>query len=490
MTSQNKFHHFEPSVVKQFINREMARRQSNKVLHAHPSPMYWKDLDVSTESLLNARSGYRENTDFPVNLYVGTPFCIKTKPAHCGFCLFPSADYEGNSAIETYLAYLKKEFALYKPFYANDKLASIYFGGGTPNLYRADHYGQLMGYVDDLYGGVPSDIEITLEGIPQLFTDEKLRAIKAAGITRVSIGVQQLNKELIKYSGRKQTQEQVFKTLELCDKYDLVKSVDTIYGWPEQTINNMVDDLQTLIDTGIHHLTHYELNVAGRSDFSSRKKRSLLPSIETNIEMYKISCELLRSNGFVQSTVYDWERQVTSDENMRLSRYEYESNLRESIDHQQGKVSSIQQMCGIGFAAINIHVNGINPENRSWVYMNQRSLPEYYKKLDEGKFPIERGFIYKHQDVKLVWLFQSMQSMKINYIDYQELFNENLLDSYAAVWTELEERGWLKISDSELLFQEEGQYFTPMLQSLIASNRLSQIRHVKTGLEGIQIVAE
>ena len=55
---------------------------------------------------------------------------------------------------------------MYKPYYSDDSLSSIYFGGGTPNLYRPQHYGRIMEYVDNLYGGIPSGIEITLEGIP------------------------------------------------------------------------------------------------------------------------------------------------------------------------------------------------------------------------------------------------------------------------------------------------------------------------------------
>ncbi len=67
--------------VDDFLSREEFRRQSNKVLHGHPSPMYWKPLSSPTSLLLEERAEYSRNTQFDVNLYVGTPFCIKTKPA-------------------------------------------------------------------------------------------------------------------------------------------------------------------------------------------------------------------------------------------------------------------------------------------------------------------------------------------------------------------------------------------------------------------------
>ncbi len=483
---------FTAEYVRSFIEKESVRRQSNKVLHGHPSPLHWKPLETPMEELLDERAGYGMKTRHEVNLYVGTPFCIKTKPARCGFCLFPSEDYEGNKGVEAYLDYLKREFDMYKPYYSGDTLSSIYFGGGTPNLYRPQHYGRLMQYVDDLYGGVPSDIEISLEGIPQLFNEEKIKAISEAGINRVSMGVQQLNDELVKYSGRRQTREQVFNALENCQKYNLANSLDLIYGWPEQTMDNMLDDLKTAVDAGVHHITHYELNVAGRSDFAAPSKRALLPSIETNIEMYKASKEFLLGAGFEQVTVYDWRRIPVGEQSERLSSYNYEHNMHNFVEkNEESSETTLRQVCGIGYAAVNFHPNSLEAGDRNWIYMNQTVLKDYCADIDAGKFPVGRGFMYNHQDVKLAWLFQSMQTMKINFVDYMNNFNENLLDTHSAIWEELDRRGWLSVGESEIHFVGAGQYYIPMLQSLIASKRLAEIRDArKQGLDTISVVVE
>jgi oxygen-independent coproporphyrinogen-3 oxidase len=475
--------------VVSYIERESTRRQSNKVLHGHPSPMYWKPLEKPLPDYLQKRVDCSSSINYEVNLYVGTPFCLKTKPSRCGFCLFPSEDYTGNKGVEAYLHYLEREFQLYQPYYRNDKLSSIYFGGGTPNLYHPEHYGQVMGFVDKLYGGVPEDIEKTLEGIPQLFNESKLRAIKSAGFNRISMGVQQLNDELIKYSGRKQTRKQVFDTLEHCQRFDLAASMDLIYGWPEQTMNDMLEDLKIAVGSGVHHITHYELNVAGRSDFASKKKRALLPSIATNIDMYHVARDFLIAQGFEQVTVYDWRRKTESDSDERYGRYDYEQNLHKFVDHDGEQVSATQQMCGIGFAAVNFHVNDADDHAANWVYMNHTSVQKYTESLDRNEFPVARGFQYNHRDVKLVWLFQTMQTMRINHSKYQRIFNEDLLQVYSAVWAELEKRGWITITDDEITFDGDGQYYIPMLQSLIASKRLEQIRAARQNkLDDIAVV--
>jgi len=123
--------------------------------------------------------------------------------------------------------------------------------------------------------------------------------------------------------------------------------------------------------------------------------------------------------------------------------------------------------------------------------MNQTSLKNYCDDIDAGKFPVGRGFMYNHRDVKLAWLFQSMQTMKINFVDYRNIFKENLLDSHSAIWDELDARGWISVGDSELRFVGTGQYYIPMLQSLIASKRLEQIRSErKQTIDSISVLVE
>jgi len=116
--------------------------------------------------------------------------------------------------------------------FRGERLASIYFGGGTSNLYKADQYATLLDIVRAVFPALGPETEVTLEGIPQLFTREKLVAMRDAGVNRVSIGVQQLDDEMIAMSGRKQKASQVFQTIEWCHALGLPVSVDLIFGWP------------------------------------------------------------------------------------------------------------------------------------------------------------------------------------------------------------------------------------------------------------------
>jgi|GEM_PF-476205 len=470
-----------PTFVDSFINKNRNRHQGNRVQHGHPGLMHWseKALGESGESLLEKR--YK---DGPANshLYVGMPFCIPTVPSRCGFCLFPSEAYKGKHGLASYLGDLRKEFRLLEPYYSQDRLTGVYFGGGTPNLFAPEHYPVLMSYVDRLYGGIPSDIEVTLEGLPPLFNEAKMASMKAAGINRISMGAQQTG-ELIKHSGRPQTRQQVIAAIELCLKHDMANSVDLIYGWPEQTVQTLVDDLDTVIDAGIAKITLYELTIARFSAFAKKGLRELCPDAALRREMYHIASDLLRSRGFRQHTVYDWQRIPDDTEDDRLSGYEYESKVHhfDSVDGSvngsidAGENAGTQQVCGVGFAAISFHLRGMDTDRESWIYRNAESSADYGAHLAKGNLPVDIGYRFSPEDVRLNWLYQTMQTLQIDAARYRELFGHGIREPLGHVFDNLEARGWLRWDGDRIHFIGDGGFHIPMLQTLIARKRMAEI---------------
>lgn len=454
--------------IKSFIEKNKTRHLSNKVLHAHPSPIMWKESFADEQLLLLTNTTAKTKS---VNMYLGIPYCIPTNPPHCGFCLFPTQDYKGKKELDFYLEYLMREAILYKDFYSNTNIESLYVGGGTPNLLNAKDYEKLISIIDFLFPTIDNNIEKTLEGIPQLFNEEKIKAIKGSGFNRVSMGVQQVTDKLIATSGRKQTQKQVFDAIDLFHKYELSCNIDLIYGWPKQTIDDMLYDPDVIVKSGIKHITHYELNIAGRSDFSTKQKQ-LVPNIDQKIKMYNVAKEFLLSSGYTQRTVYDWEK---IDNNMLISeKYLYENNLRDWVN-EDIKNTNLSSMGGIGYSAINMRMQPLNSEINSISAMNHRNLKKYYDSIDEGKIPIERIFIHDDEDVKLVWIFQSLQEMKINTKKYRSIFNEDIFDKYHDIWNVLLDYNWVKITDEFIYLIDDGEFFTPLIQSLLSQSRLNEL---------------
>lgn len=452
--------------VRSYLDRHRTRRQSNKVLHGHPSPGFWQDRDVSVSEVMRHRRHTSQSVPKKLNLYVGTPYCLPTEPDRCGFCLFPSEVYRNRRQLEVYLDYLRREGDLFRPHLGDVELASIYFGGGTSNLYKADQYAVLMDIVAGVFE-VPPGLEITLEGIPQTFSHEKLAAMKACGMNRISMGVQQLDDELIKLSGRKQRAEQVFQTIESCQTLGLNLSVDLIFGWPHQTPAHMLRDLQAIIDTGISHITHYELNVAGRTSFSRR--RAELPSVTENLEMYRLGKDLLESHGFRQVTPYDFERPANDVE----TGYRYEELFRRPLRREDRRVAGFDAW-GWGYAGISFFFG--TPADPGWAYLNQVHIDDYYRDLDAGRSPVMRGFRYTAADLRIHLLFQELQGLSVDRAAYREMWHRDVVNDHRAVWEVLAERGWASVTEATVTIVGDGVFYLPLIQNVLALERQEQIR--------------
>jgi oxygen-independent coproporphyrinogen-3 oxidase len=457
--------------VRALVDKQRPRRQSNKVLHGHPSPLFWLEREIPVGDVMALRQAANRRVPKRVNLYVATPYCLPTDPDRCGFCLFPSEVYQGRQQLDTYLGYLQREGEMYQPYFDGTEIGSIYFGGGTSNLYKLEQYDRLMGIVRRVLGRLPDGIEITLEGIPQLFTLEKLTAMRSAGMNRISIGVQQLDDEMIRMSGRKQKAAQVFQAIAWCRELSLPCSVDLIFGWPRQTPERMLRDLEAIVASGVQHITHYELNVAGRTDFA-RNRRHELPSTDQNLELYRLGRDFLRSHGYRQVTAYDWER--TDD--VLPGDYRYEQTWHRPLKAEETGTAGVD-LWGWGFAGISFFLGA--PETPGWALMNATHVDEYFRRLDAGEFPIERGFHYGPADLRLTVLFQMLQAMRVSRAEYTRLFRIDLVEEYAEIWEALAELGWVNVTADAVELVGDGVFYTPLIQGVLAAERMEDLRRGK-----------
>lgn len=443
-----------------FIERNRGVRQVNKILHSFPSPRLWDEREVPARELLERRRDAGISRDLA--LYVGVPYCIKTKPSRCGYCLFPVEEFTGNKDLEHYFGYLEREGELYRELFANDRLYNVYFGGGTSNLYRPEKYLQLMELVRSVFGEPGDHVTVTLEGIPQLFTREKLQNIKASGMNRVSMGVQQMDDELNKLSGRRQTNQHTLDAIAWCQEFGLPCNVDLIFGWPRQTVKGMVEGLERLVATGVHHITHYELNVGGPTDFALNRRHEL-PSVAENLEMYHAARELLLDAGYVQLTAYDWERAAKPEEVL----YEECDRGFRSMD-----------ILGWGYAGVS-QFEGVGGERAAWATRNHVDLRRYFEAVDAGQIPVDIGFYHGAADHRLAQLFRNLQSMVIDLDQYQHAFGIELLDEYAGTWEALGEVGFIEIEDRRLRVVGDGVFYTPMIQTLLARQRIAELSRAR-----------
>jgi oxygen-independent coproporphyrinogen-3 oxidase len=449
--------------ARRYVEGHLDKRQVNKIQHSFPSPRYWTETEVPMHEVLGDRRRLQATgRGSPVNLYVGVPYCIKTNPGKCGYCLFPVEDFVGYDQLEDYYSYLKREAAMYKDSLQGQTLGAVYFGGGTSNLYKEPMYPKLMDLVRDLFPNIGSNVDITLEGIPQLFTREKLQTIKDSGMNRISLGVQQINEELNSLSGRKQTTKHVTQTLEWARELGLACNIDLIFGWPQQTVATMVKDLETVISWGVHDITHYELNVGGPTDFALNRYHEL-PSTLANLEMYRVARDLLKSHGYEQLTAYNFRK--PGDPVGR--KYE------EGVTHRFDNMDTL----GLGYAAITFFGDVSLDPGRSWSFINWRNLKEYKKAIVEGRFPIECGFRHERDDFLISMLFRNLFALELDRDAFVSAFDVDVYEQFSGVWDALEEQKLARVTPKKIFLEGDGPFYTPMIQALLAEKRYRDLRH-------------
>ncbi|UQN09210.1 coproporphyrinogen-III oxidase family protein [Deinococcus sp. QL22] len=454
-----------PAAARQFFETKLRQRQVNKVLHSFPSPRFWTG---GAGTPLEARP---LGSDAPsCELYVALPFCLTTAPAHCGYCLFPTEAYSNQDQLDVYLDYLAREGELYRERWLELQPRSVFIGGGTPNLLKAHQYPRLLGLIHDLLPALPAATAVTLEGIPQLFSREKLEVMQAHGVTRISMGAQQLDHQLSLLSGRKQQPKHVFQAVEWAAALGLGCNVDLIFGWPQQTMAHLERDLRGLMASGVEHITHYELNVGGATDFALNRREEL-PGPELVRDMYHLARELLTAGGYEQLTPYDFQKPNRQEQG---ESFVYEECRRTFDAHD---------VWGWGYAAISDFPDHRGPrdspdqpgQNGGSTLMNARTLTAYYAALDAGRLPTEVGYTRTPADLRLSLLFRNLQSLSVDRASYRANFGQDVLEEFPGIWQAAADLGFVTLHDDALRLTPEGAYRVPLIQTALMQARVEEL---------------
>lgn len=225
-----------------------------------------------------------------ISIYIHWPFCLSL----CPYCDFNS--HILNSVDHLYwLESYKKEIEHFKGKITKRKVKSIFFGGGTPSLMAPGVIEGIIAKIASL-AQIDSNTEITLEANPTSYEVQKFKEFKAAGINRVSIGVQSLNDDSLKALGRKHGAYAAIKAIEsageIFDRY----SFDLIYALPEQTLSQWKKELSEALKLCTNHISLYQLTIEKATPFFNRYREGnlILPSNDVAADMYDWTYEALQ----------------------------------------------------------------------------------------------------------------------------------------------------------------------------------------------------
>lgn len=195
-------------------------------------------------------------------IYVHWPFCA----AKCPYCDFNSHVRHQPVDQPRFAAAFAREMATLRQRTGNRTVTSIFIGGGTPSLMKPETVGHLLDTISEQWH-VPDGIEITLEANPSSVEAERFRGYRAAGVNRVSLGVQALNDRDLKRLGRLHNVDEALVAIRLAREIFPRLSFDLIYARPDQTIAEWQDELARAIGYAADHLSLYQLTIEEGTPF-------------------------------------------------------------------------------------------------------------------------------------------------------------------------------------------------------------------------------
>jgi oxygen-independent coproporphyrinogen-3 oxidase len=239
----------------------------------------------------------------PLSLYVHFPWCVRK----CPYCDFNSHEARGPLPERAYLNALLADLEQDLPTVSERPVLSIFIGGGTPSLLSAETLARLLTELRTRLT-LAADAEITLEANPGTIEQEKFRDFRAAGINRLSIGIQSFNPTHLERLGRIHNRQEAFRAAETAHAVGLDNfNLDLMFGLPGQTVAQALADLDNAIALEPAHLSHYQLTLEPNTRFH-RYPPDDLPDEDTLWDMQHRCQTQLAEHGYEQYEVSAYAR--------------------------------------------------------------------------------------------------------------------------------------------------------------------------------------
>lgn len=238
-------------------------------------------------------------------LYLHIPFC-RTKCHYCDFNTYAGIE----DLIPAYVTALAREIerGAAETERSGRRLVSLFFGGGTPSLLTGAQVAHLLETAGRAWG-LPAEAEITLEANPGTVTPAALAELRAAGVNRLSYGVQTLTPRGLAALGREHSAEEAVAAVAAARRGGLDNiNIDLIYGWPGQTATEWAADLEGAVGLGVTHLSLYPLTVETGTPLAAmvRGGQVRVADDDTMTELYEMAVARLAEAGFTQYEVANW----------------------------------------------------------------------------------------------------------------------------------------------------------------------------------------
>ena len=248
---------------------------------------------ISSSDILNSQTVKLKQLP-PLSLYIHIPWCVKK----CPYCDFNSHEINKNvdSLEDDYVSALTRDLEIALPQIWGRRVTSIFFGGGTPSLFSARSIDKILSIIRTLLP-LEAQIEVTLEANPGTFESKKFADFQAAGISRLSIGIQSFNSIHLHNLGRIHDDNEARYAVKIAQKYFKNINLDLMYALPNQTFEEAIEDIETACAFGVQHVSAYHLTLEPNTLF--HRYPPSLPDDDLSAEIQLMIEERLVGSGYI-----------------------------------------------------------------------------------------------------------------------------------------------------------------------------------------------
>lgn len=367
-----------------------------------------------------------------LELYLHIPFCVRK----CNYCDFFSASGTEEEQ-EAYVSAMVQEIQSYQELSGEYEVQTIFLGGGTPSLLTPEQIEQIFNAIYHTFS-VNENAEITMEMNPGTVDIEKLHAMKAAGVNRLSIGLQSAQNEELKMLGRIHTFEEFLETWKLIEQAGFKnRNIDLMSALPGQTIESYEDTLSKVLALEPEHISAYSLILEeGTVFYDWYEKGKLdrgawkLPSEEEEYAMGELTIQRLAEAG--------------------MHRYEISNYAKPGKEcrHNLGYWDRVEYL-GIGAGSSSL----IKGERFDHI----RDRKAYIEKIRNGESILIDREILSVESQMEEFMYLGLRKVEgVLRTDFQNYFGKNVDDIYGEILDKLEEEQLLEFSGNRIRLTHRG----------------------------------
>ena len=371
-----------------------------------------------------------------VGIYIHIPFC-KSRCIYCGFYSTTNKELK-----ERYVDALIREIHMRKDDFARlgtslspSSTSTVYFGGGTPSSLSVCDIERIVGALESTFNGTPS--EVTLEMNPDDVTKDYIKAVRQVGINRISMGIQTFDDSRLQFIRRRHNASQAEKAVMTIREEGIHNvSIDLMFGFPNQTMDEWVTDIDKAIALHPTHISAYSLMYEEGTPLFRMLQKGEINQIddETSLAMYTELINRLTANGY---------------EHYEISNFAmpgYRSVHNSSYWHDTPYL-------GFGAAA-----HSYNKDTRSW---NIPDLKKYIESIESGVLPSESEVIDAdtHYNDLITTALRTREGLNLD--DLPQKYREYaLVNAKKSISEHL-----LEATDSHIRLTREGLFVSDMVMS-------------------------